>query len=588
VIKDLGWKVGGMQGEGIDSTGEIISLSLFRLGYYISTYRHFMSLIKGGHTNYKVRVTTDMTNHHGDDLHMLFAFDQESIDHNFHELSEGAILVYDTAIKNIVVPESDKVNVCPIPLTDIAKEAGSPIMKNMVSVGVTAAAIGLVPDDFRSVVVDRFGGKGEEIVENNMAAMQKGYDYFLANFPHRLELPDRPAEVKAERLFISGNEATSLGALAAGCRLLAQYPITPATEVMYQLIKQFPKFGGAFIQAEDEIAAIMMVLGGNYAGARTMTATSGPGFSLMMEALGHSGISETPVVIIDVQRAGPSTGLPTKTEQSDVFAIMYGSHGEIPRVVLTPRNVEECFFFTMEAFNIAEKYQVPVIVATDLYMGMNKQTVESIDFDKFHINRGKLISDEQLAELEKGAFKRFDITAEDGISYRSIPGQPNGRFVAMGNESDEVGVEMEDPIMRVQQMDKRAKKLLGFNDVEGFTYEGPENAELLLVDFGSVGGVQREAAAQLRAEGVNVGHLQVARMLPFATEEIKPFIQAAKKVLVTELNSTGQLKTVLKTFVGEHEKYESCLKYSGDPFLVSEVYAKAKEVADTLKKEVTL
>jgi 2-oxoglutarate ferredoxin oxidoreductase subunit alpha len=587
VIKDLGWKVGGAQGEGIDSTGEIIALSLFRLGYYVSTYRHFMSLIKGGHTNYKVRVTSELTNHHGDALHMLFAFDQESINHNFHELVDGSILVYDTAIKNAEVPVKEGVNVCAIPLTDLAKEAGSPIMKNMVSVGVTAAALGLMPDDFRSVVVDRFGSKGDEIVESNMAAMQKGYDYFKENFTFRLELPERP-ERKEERLLISGNEATSLGALAAGCRLLAQYPITPATEVMYQLIKQFPKFGGAFIQAEDEIAAVMMAIGGNYAGVRTMTATSGPGFSLMMEALGLAGISETPLVIIDVQRAGPSTGLPTKTEQSDLFAMLYGSHGEIPRIVLTPRNVEECFFFTMEAFNLAEKYQCPVIVATDLYMGMNKQTVNSIDFEKFRIDRGKLITDEQLAQLEKGAFKRYDITAEDGISMRSIPGQKNGRFVAMGNESDEVGVEMEDPILRTEKMNKRAKKLANFNDIEGFTYTGDQNAELLLVDFGSTSGVQHEVFQALKAEGVSVGHLSIARVAPFPTEEIAGYIKSAKKVLVTELNSTAMLATLLKQQVGEHGKYESCLKYSGDPFRFEEVYAKAKAVADSLKKEVTL
>ena len=586
--KDLGWKVGGAQGEGIESTGDIFALSLFRLGYYVSTYRHFMSLIKGGHTNGKVRITSENKGHHGDDLHILLAFDQETINHNFHELVDGSVLVYDTAIKNVTIPEGgNNVSIAPIPLTDIAKEAGSPIMKNMVSIGATAAVIGLTPEDFRSVLADRFGGKGGEIVENNMAAMLKGYEYYKANFNTYLELPARPA-VKEERLLISGNEATSLGALAAGCRLLAQYPITPATEVMYQIIKNFPKLGGTVVQAEDEIAAVMMAIGANYAGVRSMTATSGPGISLMLEALGHAGISETPLVIIDVMRAGPSTGLPTKTEQSDLLTLMYGSHGEIPRIVLTPRSVEECFWFTFHAFNLAEKYQTPVFVATDLYMGMNKWTVDKIEFDKFEIDRGKLATDEFLASLEPGQFKRFDITAEDGVSLRSIPGQKNGRFVSMGNESDEVGVEMEDPIHRVEQMNKRDRKLANFNDVAGATYVGAENAELLLVDFGSTSGVQREVYEALAAEGVSVGHLSVARFLPFPTEEVAGYIRAAKKVLVTELNSKAQLVAQLKQFVGEHEKYESCLKYSGDPFLVEEIYAKAKEVAETLKKEVTL
>lgn len=585
--KDLGWKVGGAQGEGIDSTQEIFALSLFRLGYYVSTYRHFMSLIKGGHTNGKVRVTSDLSGHHGDDLHILLAFDQETINHNFHELVDGAVLVYDSAIKNVEIPQSDKVNIVPVPITEIAKEAGSTIMKNMVAMGVTAAMIGLQPEDFKSVVVDRFGGKGGDIVENNMNAMRKGYDYYKSNFSHSFELPVRP-ELRPERLFISGNEAVSLGAIAAGCRLLAQYPITPATEVMYQIIKQFPKVGGTVVQAEDEIAAVMMAIGANYTGVRSMTATSGPGISLMMEALGLAGISETPLVIVDVMRAGPSTGLPTKTEQSDALTLMYGSHGEIPRIVLTPRNVEEAFFFTMAAFNLAEKYQTPVFVATDLYMGMNKQTVASIDFDKFVIDRGNMATDEYLATLEKGQFKRFDVEAENGISLRSIPGQKNGRFVAMGNESDEVGVEMEEPELRVKQMDKRAKKLANFDDIAGATYVGAENAELVLVDFGSVAGVQREVYEALAAEGVSVGHLSFARLLPFPTAEIAGYIKNAKKVLVTELNSIGQLRMQLEQFVGEHGKYESYLKYSGDPFLVEEIYAKAKEVADSIKKEVAL
>ncbi|PWK11358.1 2-oxoacid:acceptor oxidoreductase subunit alpha [Tumebacillus permanentifrigoris] len=585
--KDLGWKVGGAQGEGIESTGDIFALSLFRLGYYVSTYRHFMSLIKGGHTNGKVRVTTENKGHHGDDLHILLAFDQETINFNFHELVDGGFLIYDTSIKDATVPANDKVNIVPVPLTDIAKECGSTIMKNMVSIGATAAIIGLTPDDFRSVLTDRFGSKGDEVVEKNIEAMQKGFDFYKANFNNYIELPARPV-LKPDRLFISGNEATSIGAIAGGARFLSQYPITPATEVMYQMVKNFPKLGGAVVQAEDEIAAVMMAIGANYTGARALTATSGPGFSLMMEALGLAGISETPLVIVDVMRAGPSTGLPTKTEQSDLFTMMYGSHGEIPRIVLTPRNVEEVFYMTKEAFNLAEKYQCPVIVATDLFMGMNKWTVESIDFDKLQNTRGNFASQEYLDSLEKGEFKRFDVSVENGVSLRTIPGMKNGRFVAMGNESDEVGVEMEEAELRVKQMDKRAKKLVGFDDIVGASYVGAENAELLLVDFGSTSGIQREVYDALVAEGVSVGHLSLARVLPFPTVDVAPYINAAKKILVTELNSTGQLASQLKQYVGGHEKYESFLKYSGDPLLVREVLAKAKDVAASLKKEVTL
>ncbi|MDB5085916.1 MAG: 2-oxoglutarate ferredoxin oxidoreductase subunit alpha [Bacilli bacterium] len=577
MVTDLSWKVGGEQGEGIESTGEIFSLSLFRLGYHVSTYRHFMSLIKGGHTNYKVRVTSDERSHHGDDLHILIAFDQMTIDYNFHELSDGAVLIYDAAIKNATVPEGKNVHAIAIPLTAIAKESGSPIMKNMVAIGAIAAVLRLKPADFQSYLEDKFSSKGTSIVESNMVAMQRGFDFYMENNPVHLELPPRPAKIDHNRLFISGNQATSLGAIAAGCRVNAQYPITPATEVMYGFVKYFPQLGGAVVQVEDEIAAVNFVIGASYAGSRAITATSGPGVSLMLEAIGLAGISETGIVIVDVQRSGPSTGLPTKTEQSDVNSNMYGSHGEIPRIVLTPRNVSECFYFTAEAFNLAEKYQCPVIVATDLYMGMNSQTISGLDLSRVHHERGKLVTDEYLASLEKGEFHRF-ADVEDGISPRALPGQKNGRHVAMGNEHDEVGLEIEDQAMRIQQMNKRARKLKNFKGIEGAAYTGPENPEVLVVGFGSTVGVIDEAVAKLKGEGVNVGHLQVARLLPFPTEEIAPLLNKARKVVVTEINSTGQLAQQIKQYVGGHDKIENCLKYDGDPFTVKEIFNRIKEV----------
>jgi len=580
--------VGGAQGEGIDSTGDIFATALNRMGYYLFAYRHFMSLIKGGHTNYKVRVAESPVGYHGDDLDILVAFDQRTIDENAHELTEDGVLIYDSGkLKSPVIPNGLQVKLCPVPVTDMAKELGSPIMKNMVAGGVSAAIVGLSADAFDSLIEERFGKKGESVVESNKAAVRAGFEFAMDRYGVLKQLPrPRPAEDGGGHLFISGNEAVGLGALAAGCRFLAAYPITPATEIMYTALAHFPKYGGKVLQAEDEIAACIMAIGANYAGVRAMTSTSGPGLSLMQEAIGLAGISETPLVIVDVMRGGPGTGLPTKTEQSDLNELVYGSHGEIPRIVLTPSTVEECFYYTAEAFNLAEKYQCPVIVATDLYLGMSKQSVPvgAIDFEKVTIDRGELISDEELLALAPGEYRRYAVT-ESGISKRSIPGQKNGRFVAMSNEHDEgANEEIEDPETRVQQMAKRMRKLDVFDpSALGVEYDGPETTELTLVGFGSTRAQIGEAVKQLREDGAKVGHLQIKVVKPFPDALVKQYLSGAKRIVVVENNATGQLAELIRARVGFHDKIRSCLKFSGDPFTVEEILAHCK-----LEQEVGL
>ena len=261
-----------------------------------------------------------------------------------------------------------------------------------------------------------------------------------------------------KRLFMIGNDAIALGAIAGGCRFMAAYPITPASEIMEYLIKKLPALGGAVIQTEDEIAAATMAIGANYGGVRAITASAGPGLSLKMEAIGLSGMTETPLVIVDTQRGGPSTGLPTKQEQSDLMAMIYGTHGEIPKIVLAPSTVQEAFYDTAEAFNLAEEYQCPVIILSDLQLSLGKQTVEPLEFDKVEIRRGKLIT-EDLPEIEnKGYFKRYEVT-EDGVSPRVIPGVKNGIHHVTGVEHDETGKPSESAVNRNLQMDKRFRKV---------------------------------------------------------------------------------------------------------------------------------
>ncbi|WP_273850433.1 2-oxoacid:acceptor oxidoreductase subunit alpha [Guptibacillus spartinae] len=577
MIEQLSWKVGGQQGEGIDSTGEIFAIALNRLGYYLYGYRHFSSRIKGGHTNNKIRVSTKEVRAVSDDLDMLIAFDQETIDVNAHELHSGGIIIADAKF-NPVKPNHCQATLVIIPFTEIATELGTSLMKNMVAIGATSAALGIDTATYQAVVDEIFGRKGEKVVNNNMEAIQRGADAYIASVGESVQTLSLKKADGKNRLFMIGNDAIALGALAGGARLMAAYPITPASEIMEYLIKKLPEFGGTVVQTEDEIAAATMAIGSNYAGVRTLTASAGPGLSLMMEAIGLSGITETPLVIVDTQRGGPSTGLPTKQEQSDLLAMIYGTHGEIPKIVIAPSTVEEAFYDAIEAFNLAEEYQCPVILLSDLQLSLGKQSVEPLDYDKIQIRRGKL-NEEEIAEREdKSYYKRFELT-DDGVSNRVIPGTKNGIFHVTGVEHDETGKPSEVPQNRKDQMEKRLRKIHNISFQNPIYKAAPHpEPDLLLIGFNSTRGSIEEVMPRLEADGLKVNHAQIRLVHPFPADELKPMLQAAKKVIVIEHNATGQLASLVKMNVGYGEKIESILKYDGNPFLPGDIHQQCKEM----------
>ncbi|MGA9287156.1 MAG: 2-oxoacid:acceptor oxidoreductase subunit alpha [Anaerobacillus sp.] len=577
MIEQLSWKVGGQQGEGIDSTGEIFAIALNRLGYYLYGYRHFSSRIKGGHTNNKIRVSTKEVRAVSDDLDMLIAFDQETIDVNAHELHRGGIIIGDAKFKP-VKPENCMATLVIIPFTEIATELGTSLMKNMVAIGATSAALGIETATYQAVVEEIFGRKGEKVVNSNMEAIQRGADAYVQSVDDTVQTLSLKKADGKNRMFMIGNDAIALGALAGGARLMAAYPITPASEIMEYLIKKLPEFGGTVIQTEDEIAAATMAIGSNYAGVRTLTASAGPGLSLMMESIGLSGITETPLVIIDTQRGGPSTGLPTKQEQSDLLAMIYGTHGEIPKIVIAPSTVEEAFYDAIEAFNLAEEYQCPVILLSDLQLSLGKQTVEPLDYHKIKIRRGKL-NDQEIAEREdKSYFKRFEVT-EDGVSNRVIPGTKNGIFHVTGVEHDETGKPSEVPQNRMDQMEKRLRKIsnLAF-PVPIYKVDKHKEADVLLIGFNSTRGSIEEVIPRLEEDGFKVNHAQIRLVHPFPTKDLLPMLEAAKKVIVVEHNATGQLASLVKMNAGHAHKIESLLKYDGNPFLPGDIHQQCKEL----------
>ncbi|WP_017000474.1 2-oxoacid:acceptor oxidoreductase subunit alpha [Mammaliicoccus lentus] len=579
----ISWKVGGQQGEGIESTGEIFATAMNRQGYYLYGYRHFSSRIKGGHTNNKIRVSSTPVRAISDDLDILIAFDQETIDVNYHEMQKGSIIIADAKAKP-ENPEDSKAQLVSLPFTGVAKELGTALMKNMVAVGSTCAVMDLDTDVFESLISDLFSRKGESVVNLNIQALNEGYRLMKEEMDsleseHTLEKNDSDGH-----LFMIGNDAIGIGAVAAGVRFMAAYPITPASEIMEYMIDRLPELGGAVIQTEDEIAACTMAIGSNYAGVRSFTSSAGPGLSLMMESIGLSGMTETPLVIVNTQRGGPSTGLPTKQEQSDLMQMIYGTHGDIPKIVIAPTSASDAFYLTIEAFNLAEEYQCPVILLSDLQLSLGKQTVESLDYDKIEIRRGALVEEDMETPEDKAYFKRYALT-DSGISPRVLPGTKGGIHHVTGVEHNEEGKPSEGAENRQLQMDKRMRKtaqLLIDEPVK--SNEKYDEADILYVGFISTIGAIEEAITRLDKQNVKVNHIQIRQLHPFPTDAVQEAFNKAKKVVVAEHNYQGQLSSIIKMNVNHQGKIINQTKYDGTPFLPHEIEDKALEIASNMKE----
>lgn len=582
----LSWKVGGQQGEGIESTGEIFATAMNRKGYYLYGYRHFSSRIKGGHTNNKIRVSTTPVHAISDDLDILVAFDQETIVLNHHEMREDSVILADSKAKP-KKPEDSKAQLIVLPFTEVAKELGTTLMKNMVAIGATAALMHLNTDTFESLITNMFEKKGEKVVDLNIQALNEGYRLMqeqMGEVNGDFELEESSG---VPHLYMIGNDAIGLGAISAGSRFMAAYPITPASEVMEYMIDNLPKVGGSVIQTEDEIAAATMAIGANYGGVRAFTASAGPGLSLMMEAIGLSGMTETPFVVINTQRGGPSTGLPTKQEQSDLMQMIYGTHGDIPKIVLAPTDAEDAFYLTVEAFNLAEEYQCPVILLSDLQLSLGKQTVKALDHSKIEIRRGATITEDiERDEDDKDYFKRYAVT-ESGVSPRPIPGVKGGIHHVTGVEHNEEGKPSEAAENRQNQMDKRMRKtekLVIPKPVEGTTTH--DDADILYLGFISTKGAIQEGTSRLEQQGYHINYLQIRQLHPFPTEVIQDAVDKAKKVVVVEHNYQGQLANIIKMNVNLGDKLIKQTKYDGTPFLPHEIEDKGLEILNALKERV--
>jgi len=545
---DFNWAVGGEAGDGIDSTGKIFAQALSRAGRHVFTSKDFASRIRGGYTAYKIRTSVDRVQSVVNRLDVLIALTPRTIEENLDELHDGSVIIYDgerTSMQDAPIP--DDVVGLDVPLKRLAEDAGGAIMRNVVALGAACAVTGFPIENLDSALEKRFGAKGQKLVDNNKDAARKGQahveDTGDHDFGYDLETTDN------DYVLLNGDEAIGMGAIAAGCRYYAGYPITPATDVMEYLKGRVEQYGGHVVQAEDELSAINMALGAARAGARSMTATSGPGIDLMAESFGLVATTETPLVICNVMRSGPSTGMPTKQEQGDLNAMLYGGHGEIPRFVLAPTTIDECFWKTVEAFNLAEKYQLPVYLTADLSLAVTEQTFkpDAFDMDEVEIDRGKLVDEDGLAEWqnEKGQFQPHALT-DDGISPRAIPGTDEGAHMTTGLEHDELGRRTEDTDMRIKQVDKRDRKVKTAERQEAWEPRefGESEADTLILSWGSNEGAVVEAIDMLADDGIDVRFISVPYIFP--RPDLGDAIDDADEVFVVECNNNGQFADLLE------------------------------------------
>ncbi len=553
---EMNFMIGGEAGQGVQSVGFLLAKALARGGYHVFADQDYESRIRGGHNFFRVRARRTPVAALSERLDILVALNKETIDLHRQEVVDGGVAIYDS--EQVQGIEPDGKLFLDVPMRRLAREqAGGELMSNTVGLG---AALALVKYDFatlKAVLDEFFGGK---VGEDNVKAARAGYDYARDNLKRELSY-ELPHISDARRMLINANDAIALGAIAAGCKFVSAYPMTPSTPIMEYMASKAEQFGIVVVQPEDEIAAMTMAVGAAFAGVRAMTATSGSGFCLMVEGYGLAAMTETPVVIVDGQRPGPTVGLPTRTEQGDLQFVLHAHHGDFPRSVLAPIDAADFFWQTVRAFNIADRYQLPVIILNDHFLATAYSTVEAFDISKVTIDRGELFDRRHAGG---GPYKRHRFTAS-GISPRAFPGEPGIEVITDSDEHDEIGHLIEDAATRARMVEKRLHKLEGLKqELLPPTRYGPADAGTLLIGWGSSFGALTEAVDILRAKGADVNLVQLNELAPFAAPPVSAAIGKARRTYVVESNATGQLAELIRTETGK-QVTGKVLRYDGRP-----------------------
>lgn len=564
-------KIGGEAGFGIMASGTMLARAFSRHGYYIFTLNEYPSLIRGGHNSVTVRIATEQFYSLDSSLDILIALNKETVELHRNEIQKGTVIVFDPHDYEWKAEElASGITLIPVPFRELVqKKGGEVIMRNTVAIGASIALLGAPFEYLEDVIHDQFIRKGEAVVNHNIEIARAGYDAVGDAATKLSALRLDPIEKKKDYLLINGSEAVGIGAVRAGLKFAAIYPMTPINSLITFLADHARTLGIVYKQPEDEIAGINMAIGASLAGVRSMVATSGGGFALMVEGLSLAGMIEVPLVIDMGMRVGPATGMPTWTEQGELEFIIHAGHGEFPRIVLAPADAAEAYELTVKAFNLAEEFHVPVFILTDKYLNESQWCVEAAALKRdVVIQSGKVMIPK--GEESTMSFKRYDLAAPNGVSARSFPGMKGGQYIANSYEHDETGMVSEDSATRSRMVERRLKRLDAIKKIIiPPVVFGDPSSQIILVTWGSTLG------PVLQAMEKNVRIIHFPWLYPFPIDATKALLAGATRVIDVEQNATGQLASLIRSETGM-EITEKLLKYDGRPWLPEEIRERIK------------
>jgi len=591
-MTDFTWLIGGEAGFGIMTTGVIFSKIATRSGFHIFDYVEYPSLIRGGHNAYEVHVSDSPVSHLSPTIDILVCLNKETYEKHRSRLTPSSMVIFDK--DEFEIKEDIKKIIIPFKKT-LSGLKGQPVMKNTIALGASIALLGGDIDLLINMISEQFAKKGEEVINFNKQFVQAGYEAVRKNYPDSI-LNYLVKKSGGDKLVLTGNDAFALGSVIADARVYVAYPMTPSSTVLTDLAAWQEKVGMVVRHAEDEISVINTAIGASYAGVRSAVGSSGGGFALMVESLSFAGITEIPIVVFIAQRPGPATGMPTWTEQGDLLFSVFSGHGEFPKIVLAPGDNEEMIELTAKAYNLADIYQLPVIVVSDMYLSESHKSVSKKFVDEFiseyKINRGKLIDEKSKIQMtndksnQKSKYLRYKIT-DDGISPRLIPGTPGYFYQANSYEHVEDGHTTEEAQPRIDQVDKREKKWTTYlkNDFALPTVYGDlERSETVFVSWGSTKGIVIQAQKLLLDKKVNSAFIHFNHIYPLDIDKTKElFNKQNKKYILVENNSWGQFGKLLKMETGFEFK-EKLLRYDGRPITPEQIIDHISNIKDQKSK----
>ncbi len=565
-VFDFSLAIGGAAGQGIATPGNILARLFVRRGLHLNAYNAYQSIVRGGHIFLTVRISDQPVHSHGDRLDLLVCLNQDTMDRHLGLMRPGTRVIFNG---DTVTPgtAAEGVEMCPMPVGELSDKSRNRLVQNTTALGVITFLLGMDFQDLEGALTLQLQRKGQDTVDENVRVARASFDHAAANFAR---YPEAISKGPNPLALWTGNDALAMGGAAAGVKFYSAYPMSPSTGVLHWMARNGPELGILVRQAEDEIAVANMVVGAAHAGCRAMCATSGGGFALMTEAIGSASMMELPAVFINVQRAGPSTGLPTKTEQGDLWQALGASQGDFERIIVAPVDALDAYNTIPELFNLCERHQCPGIVITDLLISEGTFAVDpgAIDMQP-QIDRGAIIT-EASKSGEDDEYLRYQDT-ESGGSPRALPGLEGYVHVVATDEQDQNGVlisdEFTNPHKRRRMVEKRARKFKNVIEaIEPPKLEGPEEAEITLIGWGSTYGVIKEAIVQLAAAGITANHLPIKWMVPFHAAEVIDIVSKAKHTVVVENNYSGQFYRYMRSETGLSVDGH-IRKYDGEPFM---------------------